>query len=170
MTAPAQPRSVPTPGDVFPRPAAAAQPAPAPAPVPVPEPKPEPQPEPEPTTVVESIAPGKLKPGEVMRQLYQQAMRVSRMKPHSRLLALTLLGYADHRDGRLTYEPTVAQLSYATGLTDGQVKTQLQILTDRGWLDRRKPRGGARSGRVVGRLLIPALVLAQLRNRKAHAD
>ncbi|MEU3683723.1 hypothetical protein AB0E99_22685 [Streptomyces sp. NPDC030592] len=169
MTAPAQPRSFPTPGDLFPRPAAA-KPAPAPTPAPEPEPQPAPEPEREPATAAESIAPGKLRPSEVMRQLYQQAMRSSRLQPHGRLLALTLLGYADHKTGVLTYEPTVAQLSYATGLTNGQVKVQLRVLAQRGWFTRRKARGGPRSDRVVGQVCIPALVLTRLRTRKAHAD
>lgn len=152
MTAPAQPRT-PTPGDLARRPTAKPTPAAK-----------------KPATVEESIAPGELKPGEIMRQLYQQAMRISRMKPHTRLLALTLVGYANHKNGRLTYEPTVAQLSYATGLSDGQVKTHLQILTQRGWLTRSRPRSGPRKDRLVGQVCIPALVLTQLRTRKAHAD
>ncbi|MGQ5606210.1 hypothetical protein [Streptomyces sp. EKS3.2] len=160
MTAPAQPRPVPTPGDLARR-AATAKPTP-----------------PRPTaaglralssTVAASIAPGQLKPQEIMRQLYVQGMRISRLRPETRLVALTLLGYANWRHGLLNkHAPTIAQLAYATGLTDGQVRVQLAILTQRGWLTERTLSTGPRAGQRVPQLCIPQLALTRIRNGEAH--
>lgn len=152
MTAPA----IPTPGDLARRAAAT------------------PKPTAQPASASETSAPsapdqpltasGRLYPNEVLRQAYQQGVRISRMNAESRLVALTLLGYANFRTGLLNkYQPTPDQLADATGLTEGQVLVQLKILTQRGWLTHRAPITGPRKGQQVYQLCIPKAVLAQLR-------
>ncbi len=162
MTAPAKPRPVPTPGDLarrVPRPTAPKPTTATPAAAELQAP----------ATVADAITPGQLRKSEVMRQLYQQAMRISRMRPETRLVALTLLGYANWRHGLLNkYAPTTEQLAYATGLTDGQVRVQLEILTQRGWLTERALTTGPRAGQRVPQLCIPEFALTRVRNREAH--
>ncbi|MEU9400593.1 hypothetical protein [Streptomyces sp. NPDC048242] len=112
--------------------------------------------------------PGQLRPDEKLRPSLQQGIRLSRMRPESRLLALTLLGYVNFRTGlMLKHEPTPAELAAATGLTEGQVLVQLVVLTQRGWLTRRHPTIGPRKGQLVYQLCVPQLVLQQLRARRA---
>jgi protein-disulfide isomerase-like protein with CxxC motif len=101
-----------------------------------------------------------------MRQMYQRGIRASRMLPEARLVALTLLQYAHYRTGLCTKrEPSLEELAYATGLTTGQARVQLEVLTSRGWLTQRKVTTGPRIGRLTYQLCIPQLVLERLRNR-----
>lgn len=160
MSAPAAPR-IPTPSDLARRtptqpPRLRTQPAPAP------------RPEPAPATAADLIAPGRLRPGEVFRQMFQQGMRLSRMHPEARLVGLTLLAYANFKTGLLNkYEPNAKELAHATGLTEGQALVQIEVLTQRGWLTQHTPGRGPRQGRQVLHLCIPALVLQQLRQRQS---
>ncbi|MFJ2007049.1 hypothetical protein [Streptomyces chartreusis] len=173
MTAPTTPR-MPTPGDLARRqaPPRPAPPASAAAPTkPTVQTRPTPRErEQRPVTAADCIAPGVLRPGERMRSLYQQAMRTSRMQPEARLVALTLLGYANFKTGVLNrHQPGTEQLAYATGLTNGQVLVQIEVLTQRGWLHLRTLTRGPREGQSVFQLCIPAFALQQLRDRAAHA-
>ncbi|MFJ2515577.1 hypothetical protein ACIPEL_36170 [Streptomyces griseoviridis] len=163
MSAPAQ---TPTPGDIArrtaPTPAPRSAPAPAATDVQTPTPAASTQPR-----AGSLTAPGVLAPYEVFRQMFQQAMRISRMRPNSRLVGLTLLGYANFKTGLLNkYQPDLAELSYATGLTKEQVDVQIRVLTQRQWLTRHVPAEGPRQGQEVLKLQIPAAVLQQLRNRR----
>lgn len=119
-----------------------------------------------PVSAADAVAPGQLGPREVMRQVYQQAIRISRMRPESRLVALTLLSYSNFRTGLLSKrEPDTEQLAYATGLTQAQVVVHLEILTQRGWLTRRTIATGPRVGQSASQLCVPVYVLQQLRDR-----
>lgn len=160
MTAPARP-SIPTPADLVRRTTPAAVP-PAMAGAPA-APKPGPLP-----SIVDLASPGLLNPREVLRQMFQQGIRISRMQPEARLVGLTLLTYANFRTGLLNkHAPTPEQLAYATGLTEGQVLVQIQVLKQRGWLTERVLTVGPREGQAVFQLGIPGAVLHQLRNRRA---
>lgn len=57
------------------------------------------RPAPKPRTPAESIAPGELVGKERMRTMIERGMRISRLHPEARLVALTLLGYAHHKTG-----------------------------------------------------------------------
>jgi len=119
------------------------------------------------TTAADAIRPGRLRPQEIMRQLYQLGLRSSGMRPEARLVALTLMGYAHYRTGLCTKrEPSSEELAQATGLTEGQALVQLQILTSRGWLTRREVLEGPRAGQQAYQLCIPRLALDQLRARR----
>lgn len=163
MSAPATSR-IPTPGDLArrtptqpPRPAALRT-----------LPTPAARPEPAPVTAADLIAPGRLRPGEVLRQVFQQGMRLSRMRPEARLVGLTLLAYANFKTGLLNkYVPAGRELAAATGLTEGQALIQIEVLTQRGWLTRHTPSRGPRQDQQVLQLCVPALVLEQLRQRRA---
>ncbi|MER7971112.1 hypothetical protein ABTX35_19305 [Streptomyces sp. NPDC096080] len=112
-------------------------------------------------------APGVLRASEVFRQMFQQAMRISRMLPNTRLVALTLLGYANFRTGVLNkYQPDIAGLARATGLPKDVVEVQIRVLTQRQWLTRHVPTRGPRQGQEVLKLQIPAPILTQLRERR----
>ncbi|MFI5685860.1 hypothetical protein [Streptomyces sp. NPDC051636] len=157
MTAPA----IPTPADLARRAAAAPSPATRPADRTATSSPPAPA---QPSAAATLTAPGRLYPNEVLRQAFQQSMRISRMNAESRLVALTLLGFANFRTGLLNkYQPTSAQLAAATGLTEGQVLVQLEVLTQRGWLTQRALTTGPRKGQEVYQLCIPQAVLSQLR-------
>ncbi|MGW4300383.1 hypothetical protein ACWEHT_11460 [Streptomyces sp. NPDC004646] len=168
MTAPA----IPTPGDLArrtPAPAPAPRPARTPRPVPAPSAATRPSTPEDRPAAADMARPGLLRPDEKLRPCLQQGIRLSRMRPESRLLALTLLGYVNFRSGlMLRHEPTPAELAAATGLTEGQVLVQLQILTQRGWLTRRHPTQGPRQDRMVYQLCVPQLILQQLRARDTH--
>lgn len=98
--------------------------------------------------------------------MYQQGMRISRMHPEARLTALTLLGYANFRTGLINKHLTgTRELAHDTGLTEGQVLVQIEVLTQRGWLTRRVLDVGPRTGQQVLQLCIPTVVLQQLRGR-----
>ncbi|MDT7847244.1 hypothetical protein [Streptomyces justiciae] len=159
MSAPATPR-IPTPGDLARRPALAVTPRVQASPAP--------RPEASASAVARLAGPGQVRPGEVFRQMFQQGMRISRMQPHARLVGLTLLAYANYKTGLLNkYEPNSKELSYATGLTEAQALVQLEVLAQRGWLTYRTLSRGPRQGREVMQLCVPALVLEQLRRRRA---
>ncbi|MDX3217705.1 helix-turn-helix domain-containing protein [Streptomyces scabiei] len=136
----------PTPGDLAHRPA----------------PKP-------PVTPAAAIQPGRLRGKERLRPTFHRGLRISRMHPEARLVALTLLGYAHHTTGVVfpRYQPTSEQLAEATGLTPGQVGVQIHVLTQRGWLGIRRIEQGADAGREGLRLTVPALVLEQIRAARA---
>ncbi|WP_326780403.1 helix-turn-helix domain-containing protein [Streptomyces longwoodensis] len=157
MTAPATHR--PTPLDLARR---------TPAPTPTEQPRRAPY-EPRTLTAEEALQPGRLSHKERLRQMLQHGMRISRMQPEARLVALTLLGYANFQTGRVhpRWQPTVEQLAEATGLSTGQVLVQLEVLTSRGWLQEHVLNQGPRAGTPVPQLCIPAWVLEQLRAR-AH--
>ncbi|CUW29659.1 hypothetical protein [Streptomyces reticuli] len=159
MTAPA----IPTPAVLAHRAPAPLRPAaPAARTAPVPQDRPRPAKRPR------HSAPGNLRQREIFRQVFLQAVRISGMNPETRLVALTLLGYANFRTGLVNkHEHGPAGLAADTGLTEGQVRVQLTILTQRGWLTERALTTGPREGQRVHQLLIPDAVLAQVRNRHA---
>jgi len=130
-----------------------------------------PEAEPRPASAADAIRPGKLRKSERMRSMYEQGMRISRMLPEARLVGLTLLGYANFQTGQIhaRWRPTAEQLSYATGLTVGQVLVQVQVLTSRGWLTEHTLTRGPRAGSVALQLFIPAAVLEQIRDRAVQA-
>lgn len=168
MSAPAR---IPSPADVARRtnPAPATAPAITPAAAPsTPAPGPTAPPKPAPAqSAAGLVAPGQLLPHEVLRRMIQQGMRISRMRPEARLTALTLLGYANYRTGLVNkHLPDMQELAYATGLTEGQVRVQVEVLTQRGWLTYRVLGRGPREGQQVIQLCVPAHVLQQLRDRQ----
>lgn len=77
---------------------------------------------------------------EPFRGLYERGIRGSRMLPTSRLVALTVLGYADATTGVIAdgNQPDVRALSKATGLGAEQVRVHLAFLSDRGWITRER--------------------------------
>jgi hypothetical protein len=120
-------------------------------------------------TVAEAIAPGHLVGKERMRTMIERGMRISRMHPEARLVALTLLGYAHHKTGIVfpRFRPTREQLADATGLSAGQIDVQIHVLTQRGWLCTRRITQGHDTGRLALSLAIPAQVLEQVRAARA---
>lgn len=129
-------------------------------------------PAPPPTVAAVRRAPAEgangLREGELMRSMYLRGMRISRLLPESRLIALTLMGYADYRTGVLSrFAPDTEQLSYATGLNPRQARLHVEILTQRGWLGSHRLTQGPRTGQVVLHLGVPPWVLKQLRDHPA---
>ena len=110
------------------------------------------------------LAPGTLLRGERFRPLYEQGIRASRMTPHSRLVALTLLTFANAGTGDLPRErqPYLGGLAEATGLNHGQIVVQLRTLESRGWVQRNLASPAAYEYAVL-RPVIPRYVLARLR-------
>ncbi|EYT83972.1 hypothetical protein CF54_04155 [Streptomyces sp. Tu 6176] len=156
MTAPAR---IPTPGDLARRTPASA--------VPAPQPRATAPRAARTVTAADLIAPGRLRHGELLRHTYQRGMRISGMTPATRLVALTLLGYAHGKTGLLNkHAPNTDQLANATGLSAGQVRVQLEILTQRGWLTQHTPASGPRQGQHVLQLCIPAAALHQVRTHQ----
>ncbi|GAQ64097.1 helix-turn-helix domain-containing protein [Streptomyces scabiei] len=155
MTCPTTPR--PSPADMAARPPAPAKPGPVKD---IRSPK---------LTVAEAIAPGVLVGRERMRTMVERGMRISRLHPEARLVALTLLGYAHHKTGTVfpRFRPTPEQLAEATGLTTGQISVQIHVLTQRGWLCTRRITQGHDTGRLALALTVPALVLEQVRAARA---
>ncbi|MEU9645519.1 hypothetical protein [Streptomyces sp. NPDC048188] len=117
-----------------------------------------------PESIADRLAPGSLLRGERFRPLYEQGIRASRMTPHARLVAFTLLSYASARTGELPADrqPFLPGLVDATGLNAGQVVVQLRVLESRGWV-RRDPAGPHLYEEAVLRPVLPRYVLAQLR-------
>ncbi|WP_425244822.1 hypothetical protein [Streptomyces sp. NEAU-NA10] len=113
---------------------------------------------------VEMLAPGTLVRGERFRPLYERGIRTSRMTPHSRLVAFTLLSFASASTGELPIErqPYLDGLVDATGLNRGQVAVQLRVLESRGWV-RRHPASPSAYEHAVLRPVIPRHALEQLR-------
>ncbi|MGW0795142.1 hypothetical protein [Streptomyces sp. NPDC002692] len=107
-----------------------------------------------------------------LRALYLQGMRISRLNANTRLVGLTLIGYANFQSGLLRQDhmPTPEELSYATGLTVGQVLTQIEVLTQRGWLTECKPERGPNAGSTQLKLTVPVFVLSHLRARAAESQ
>ncbi|MFF3891348.1 hypothetical protein [Streptomyces sp. NPDC001914] len=155
----------PSPADLAHRPAPAARPAPTQTP-------PKQQRDRLPLTAAQAIAPGKLTRDERLRPLYTQGLRISRLHPEARLVALTLLGYANFHTGLIheQWRPTPQELAYATGLTAGQVLVQLEVLTQRGWIYSRVLTQGKNAGTDVLQLCVPAAVLLHVRARKGESD
>lgn len=123
-----------------------------------------------PTSAAGMVGPGQLRPNEILRQMYQQAIRISGMRPETRLVALTLLGFANFRTGLLNkYQPSSSELGDITGLTEDQAVVQLNILTQRGWLSQRRTTRGPRQNQLTYQLCIPQAVLIQLRSRRTTA-
>ncbi|MFF7259513.1 hypothetical protein ACFZCL_04355 [Streptomyces sp. NPDC008159] len=120
-------------------------------------------------TPAEALAPGRIGKRERFRNQFQHGLRRSCMHPHARLVALTLLGYANDKTGLLspTYRPTVKQLADHTGLLPAQVQVQLQVLTQRGWLYSRPIAADPCAGTTGLCLAVPAGVLEQLRAARA---
>jgi hypothetical protein len=123
--------------------------------------------EPKKLTPEQSIAPGKFRSGERLRSMYTQGMRISRMLPETRLVGLTLLGYANFQTGLIhaRWQPTPGQLADATGLAEDRVRVHLEVLRQRGWMVCRTLAEGPRAGDTVQQLTVPALVLEQMRAR-----
>jgi hypothetical protein len=121
-------------------------------------------------TPAEAIAPGRIGKRERFRNQFQHGVRLGRMHPHARLVALTLLGYANDKTGLLSasHGPNVEELAEHTGLLPAQVRVQLQVLTQRGWLYSRPIVAGPRAGTTGLCLAVPAGVLEQLRAARAE--
>ncbi|MGY1498588.1 hypothetical protein ACW4TU_18645 [Streptomyces sp. QTS52] len=151
------------------RPAGSARPPTAEPQSPQPAPQPAAQ-EPRTPAVGDSIEPGRLRRDEHLRTLYSQAIRISRLLPNTRLVALTLLSYAHFNTGLIgaRYQPTDDELAEATGLHADQVRGQVEILRQRGWCRARTITDGPRAGETALKLTVPALVLEQLRAPKSE--
>jgi hypothetical protein len=149
MTTPTAHR--PNPGDLAAR--AAARPA---APTPAARPA---------TAPAEAVAPVVLLPKERMRTVFLRGVRISRMHPEARLVALTLLGYSNFKTGLVSprHRPSSEQLAEDTGLTAGQVQVQIQVLAQRGWLYTRRIAHGEYAGQLGLNLSVPAPVLDRVR-------
>ncbi|MCW5252235.1 hypothetical protein [Streptomyces sp. SHP 1-2] len=151
----------PTPGDMPRRATLTPQPPAAPA---APGQRPAP-------TAADAITPGRLTGRERMVTLYPAGICLSRMTPHTRLVALTLLGYAHTRSGLLTRRlPTPRHLALDTGLDQAQVEVHLQTLTQRGWLRKHTVATGPRTGQQVPCLTIPQVYLTQIRKSRASTS
>jgi hypothetical protein len=124
--------------------------------------------EPRTPAVGDSIEPGRLRRDEHLRTVYSQGIRISRLLPNTRLVALTLLLYANFNSGLISarHQPTDDELAAATGLHADQVRVQVEILRQRGWCRARTVTDGPRTGETALRMTVPALVLAQLRPPK----
>lgn len=137
-----------------------------------PEPAPAPAPphEPEKPAAGDSIAPGKLRRNEHLRTAYSHGIRISRLLPNARLVALTLLPYANFNNGLISarHQPTVEQLADATDLSVDQVCIQLEILRQRGWCRAHTITAGPRAEETTLKLTVPALVLERLRAPKGE--
>ncbi|MFF9043293.1 hypothetical protein [Streptomyces parvulus] len=177
MTAPAQPRSFPTPGDLARRkPTTAATSAGSLA-----RPKPVTRTSsraarraareaaapyvPAKLSAEESIAPGKLTRDEHFRKFFLFAVRRSSLPSSSRLVAHDLLWRASHANGRISpnMRPDSEYLALATGLTVAQVDVALNTLTSRGWIHHRPITDGPRTGGHQWVLVIPAAALEDVR-------
>ncbi|MFF8485212.1 hypothetical protein [Streptomyces antibioticus] len=121
-------------------------------------------------TAADAVRQGQLHHGELLRQMFEQGIRISAMNANTRLVALTLLGYANFRTGEIhtRWRPAPEQLAIATGLSTDQIHVQLRVLTDRGWLTEFTLATGPRAGQPCWRLGIPMAVLQQLRDRAAR--
>ncbi|WP_326729019.1 hypothetical protein [Streptomyces phaeochromogenes] len=141
-----------------------------PQPAAPPAPKPAPVPAPPVETAASMAGPGTLRKNERLRSLFQRGIRISRLNVETRLTALTLLGYANFTTGLISprFHPTDEQLSYATGLTVGQVRVQVEILRQRGWLKHRPLTQGPSAGETAMQLCVPAALLARVREQVAH--
>ena len=126
--------------------------------------------EPRSLTPAEAASPGQLQAGEHLRSFMVRALRKSRMHPEARLVALTLLGYANYKTGLVNsrHQPDTTTLAEDTGLTTGQVQVQLHVLTQRGWLYTRPLTRGPRNGQLGLFLAVPALYLEQVRADRAE--
>ncbi|MET7679361.1 hypothetical protein [Streptomyces sp. NPDC005423] len=115
-----------------------------------------------------NAAPARLRKGETTRSLFQQGMRISGMNPHTRLLALTLLGHANFRSGVISpqFQPSDEELVAETGLTLAQVNVQLSVLRSRGWLVQHVSRNDGATDENRWRLAVPEHVLARLRTTR----
>ncbi|MDX3294656.1 hypothetical protein PV569_13160 [Streptomyces scabiei] len=164
MTCPTTPR--PSPATMGPRRTPPKPTTPAPAAAPSLPPAADTQPA---RTPAESIAPGQLKGDENLRSLFPRALRMSRMHPEARLVALTLLGYAHYKSGLVNSRnrPNIEQLAEDTGLTTGQVQVQLHVLTQRGWLYTRLLTRGSYNGQPGLFLAIPSFLLEPARAERA---
>ncbi|MEV0441855.1 hypothetical protein AB0I84_06090 [Streptomyces spectabilis] len=116
-----------------------------------------------------ALTPGKLQPGENFRSVYRRAMFMSGLRPEARLVAHTLVWYANHLNGHISpnHQPSLERLAADTGLTPGRVKVQTQILWQRGWLRRRPILEGPRKGRIRISLTVPAVYLERVRDARA---
>jgi len=112
----------------------------------------------------ELLEPGTLHRGERFRPLFEQGVRASKMTPHARLVALTLLTFANAGTGELPPErqPFLDGLTEATGLNRGQVVVQLRVLETRGWV-RRHPASPPAYEQALLRPVIPRFALDRLR-------
>lgn len=170
MTAPAQPRSFPTPGDVARRTNSAAATTPA---KPTARPKARAARRAAPTgpytpvrlSAEESIAPGQLTRDEHFRRYFLLGLRRSGLPASSRLLAHDLMWRAGHHNGRISpnMQPDREYLALATGLTVTQVDVAINTLKSRGWLYDRRLASGPRVGSTHWALAIPAAALEDVR-------
>lgn len=140
--------TIPSPADL----AARARPATAPA-------------KPKPATPADSLAPARLEPDEPFKTMYQRGLILSGMLPEARLVAHTLLMYANHRTGRVSpnFQPSSEQLAADTGLAAARIGGQLEILRQRGWLKLTSIAEGPRIGRPRFDLTIPSLYIERIR-------
>lgn len=118
-----------------------------------------------------AIAPGVLNRDEMFRSLYRRGIFLSGMTPEARLLAHTLVWYANHLNGHISpnQQPSADQLAKDTGLSPERIKVLLEVMWQRGWLQRRPILQGPRKGRHRTALTIPALYLERVREARAEA-
>ncbi|MEW2451248.1 hypothetical protein AB0896_27445 [Streptomyces parvulus] len=178
MTAPAQPRSFPTPGDLARR-----KPTTTPATAAATTARPQPDAPsktratrraareaaapyvPAKLSAEESIAPGKLSRHEPFRKYLLFALRRSSLPSSSRLVAHDLMWRAGHINGRISPRmwPDNEHLALATGLTVAQVDVAVRTLTGRGWITYRSIAEGPNTGCPQRVLVIPAAALEDVR-------
>ncbi|MFF9215578.1 hypothetical protein [Streptomyces viridosporus] len=164
MTAPVTSR-IPTPADIARR--TSARPGPMPAPTTAhAQAAPEQQTETRPRAA-DAIRPGVLQAGERIRRYYVHGMRHGGLPAHARLVGHDLLWRAGDSTGRIPpkLQPTLEDISSATGLTTRQVEVALQVLRTRGWLYDRLVTVGPRTGTTAYELAIPAFALERIRAR-----
>jgi hypothetical protein len=120
-------------------------------------------------TIADNVAPAVLQPRERMHMLLTRGIRISRLHPGARLVALTLLGYANSKSGLITpkFRPSVDQLAEDTGLTALQIRAHIEVLTQRGWLYSRRITQGQHAGQLGLNLSVPAPVLDRVRADRA---
>lgn len=117
------------------------------------------------STSADALAPGRLEPAERFKTLYRRGLMLSGMLPEARLVAHTLLMYANHRTGRISpnFQPSRDQLVEDTGLEAARVGVQLEVLRQRGWLTLTPIAEGPRVGLPRFDLTIPSLYMARIR-------
>lgn len=117
------------------------------------------------TTLANPLAPARLQAGERFKTVYQRGLLLSGMLPEARLVAHTLLMYANHRTGRISpnFQPSRDQLVEDTGLEAARIGVQLEILRQRGWLTLTPIAEGPRVGQPRFDLTVPSLYMARIR-------
>ncbi|OQQ16098.1 hypothetical protein B0675_02085 [Streptomyces sp. M41(2017)] len=117
------------------------------------------------TAPANPLAPARMKSGERFKALYQRGLQMSGMLPEARLVAHTLLMYANHRTGRISpnFQPSREQLAEDTGLDPARIGVQIEVLRQRGWLALTTIAEGPRTGQSRFDMTIPSLYIERIR-------